>query len=47
MLVELFRAGRLPVDRLITQRFTLDEAPAALAALDRGEVEGRAVILFA
>ena len=46
MLVDLFRAGRLPVNRLITQHFTLDDAPAALEALNRGEIEGRAVILF-
>ncbi len=46
MLVELFRAGRLPVDRLITRHYTLEEGPAALQALDRGEIEGRAVILF-
>lgn len=45
MLVELYRAGRLPVQKLISQHYTLDQLPAAFAAMERGEV-ARGVIVF-
>jgi S-(hydroxymethyl)glutathione dehydrogenase/alcohol dehydrogenase len=45
-LLELQRSGRLPVERLITDRYTLDQAPQALADLNAGRIRGRGVILF-
>lgn len=42
-LIDLYRAGKLPVDRLITHRYRLDDINAAFAALDAGEV-ARAVL---
>jgi alcohol dehydrogenase len=43
--VALYRAGRLPVDRLLTHRLRLDEINAAFDRLARGEAV-RQVILF-
>ncbi|MBI3966586.1 MAG: Zn-dependent alcohol dehydrogenase [Chloroflexi bacterium] len=37
-LIDLFRAGKLPVDRLITHRYPLEQLNEAFAALERGEV---------
>jgi L-iditol 2-dehydrogenase len=34
--LDLFQRGVIPVDRLITHRFTLDEVGAAFAAADSG-----------
>jgi len=45
-LLELQRSGRLPVERLITHRYTLDEVPQALADLDAGRILGRGVVIF-
>jgi Zn-dependent alcohol dehydrogenase len=36
--------GRLPLDRLITRRYDLDQVDAALADMDGGS--GRGVIVF-
>jgi S-(hydroxymethyl)glutathione dehydrogenase/alcohol dehydrogenase len=44
-LVELYRAGRLPVDELITQRYALEELPQAFADMEAGTV-ARGVIMF-
>lgn len=46
LLMHLQRSGALPVERLITQRYTLDEVPQALADLDAGRVLGRGVVIF-
>jgi Zn-dependent alcohol dehydrogenase len=43
--VELYRAGRLPVDDLISQRYALEELPQAFAAMEAGTV-ARGVIMF-
>jgi len=45
-LLGLYRAGRLKLDELITRRYTIEQAPQALADLARGGA-GRGVILFA
>lgn len=45
LILEKYRAGALKLDELISHRFTLDELPQALAALERGEVR-RGVILM-
>jgi S-(hydroxymethyl)glutathione dehydrogenase/alcohol dehydrogenase len=44
-LVELYRAGRLPVDDLVTKRYTLDELPQAFSDMEAGNV-ARGVIMF-
>jgi Zn-dependent alcohol dehydrogenase len=44
-LVELYRAGRLPVDDLITKRYGLDELPQAFQDMESGAV-ARGVIVF-
>ena len=45
-LVELYRAGRLPLDALITKRYALEELPEAFADMEAGNV-ARGVIVFA
>ena len=44
-LVDLFRAGRLAVDRLITKRYPLDELPLAFQDMEAGNV-ARGVLWF-
>ncbi len=44
-LIELYRAGRLPVNRLITQRYTLAQAAQAFADMQAGTI-ARGVIVF-
>ena len=44
-LVELYRAGRLKIDQLITRRYGLDEANEAFRALAAGEL-ARGLIVF-
>jgi S-(hydroxymethyl)glutathione dehydrogenase/alcohol dehydrogenase len=43
--VELYRAGRLPVDALVTKRYRLDELAQAFADMEAGHV-ARGVIVF-
>jgi S-(hydroxymethyl)glutathione dehydrogenase/alcohol dehydrogenase len=45
-LVELYRAGRLPVDELVTKRYALEALPQAFADMEAGHV-ARGVIVFA
>ena len=44
-LLELYRAGRLKLDELITRRYRIDEAPQAFADLEAGR-NARGVIVF-
>ena len=44
-LIGLYRSGRLKLDELIARRYSIDQAPQALADLDAGK-QGRGVILF-
>lgn len=46
MFVRWFREGRLPLDRLITRRYTLDQINDACEALAHGEITGRAIVEF-
>jgi Zn-dependent alcohol dehydrogenase len=46
MFVRWFREGRLPLDRLVTQRYTLDQINEARDALAHGEIAGRAIVEF-
>lgn len=45
-LLELAAAGRLRMAEAISRQVTLDEAPQTFAALDRGEIVGRAVVVM-
>jgi S-(hydroxymethyl)glutathione dehydrogenase / alcohol dehydrogenase len=45
-LVELYRAGKLPVDQLITHRYSLDQVNQAFADLEAGKV-ARGVLVLA
>jgi Zn-dependent alcohol dehydrogenase len=40
------REGRLPLQKLVTQRFRLEQINEACAALEHGEISGRAIIEF-
>jgi Zn-dependent alcohol dehydrogenase len=46
MYVRWFQQGKLPLDLLVSQRFTLEEVNTACDALERGEILGRAIIMF-
>ena len=46
MFVRWFQEGRLPLDRLVTRRYTLDQINDACDALANGEIEGRAIVEF-
>jgi Zn-dependent alcohol dehydrogenase len=46
MFVRWFREGRLPLDRLVTRRYTLDQINDACDALAHGEIAGRAIVEF-
>lgn len=43
--LDLYRSGRLPVDKLVSQRYALEELPQAFADMEAGKV-ARGVILF-
>ena len=45
-LIELYRAGRLQLDELITRRYTLEQLPQAFEDMETGRV-ARGVIVFA
>jgi S-(hydroxymethyl)glutathione dehydrogenase/alcohol dehydrogenase len=45
MLLELFRAGRLPVDKLITRSYKLEELDTAFGDMEAGTI-ARSVIDF-
>jgi len=45
-LVNLYRAGKLQLDQLITNRYSLNELPAAFEAMEAGSIAGRGVIMF-
>jgi len=44
VLTGLVARGQISTSRLITQRFKLEDAPAAYAALDQGKITGRAIV---
>ena len=46
MYVQWYREGKLPLDLLVTQRFKLDEINEACGLLEKGEVAGRAILVF-
>ena len=44
--VDIAAAGGFDTARLVTRRYTLDNADAAYQALARGEITGRAVVVM-
>lgn len=44
--VEMAASGGYDVDRVVTRRYSLDQAGDAYAALDRGEISGRAIVVM-
>ena len=46
MYLDLYKAGKLDLDRLITKTYTLDEAPAAFEDMEKGR-NARGVIVHA
>jgi S-(hydroxymethyl)glutathione dehydrogenase/alcohol dehydrogenase len=46
MYLELYRQGKLDLDKLVTRTYTLDEAPQAFADLESGK-NARGVIVHA
>jgi Zn-dependent alcohol dehydrogenase len=44
-LIDLYQAGRLPLDDLISQRYALDELPQAFADMEAGSI-ARGVLVF-
>jgi Zn-dependent alcohol dehydrogenase len=46
MYVRWFKEGKLPLDLLVSRRFQLEDINEACDALERGEILGRAIIVF-
>ena len=44
--LEWHKNGQLDLNDLVTRRFTLDQVNEAVLALERGEVQGRAIFEF-
>jgi S-(hydroxymethyl)glutathione dehydrogenase/alcohol dehydrogenase len=44
-LLDLYRHGRLELDRMVTRTYTIDEAPQAFADMEKG-LNARGVIVF-
>jgi Zn-dependent alcohol dehydrogenase len=46
MFVRWFKEGRLPLDKMVTRRYKLEQINEACSALARGEIAGRAIVEF-
>ena len=46
MYVRWFQEGKLPLDKLVSRRFKLEEINAACEALEQGQILGRAIVTF-
>jgi len=46
LLVRWFKDGKLPLDLMVTRRYTLEQINEACDALQRGEIAGRAIVEF-
>jgi Zn-dependent alcohol dehydrogenase len=44
--LDWYKKGQLDLNALVTQRFTLDQINEAVAALDAGRIQGRAILEF-
>lgn len=46
LFLEWYRKGQLDLDSLVTQRYPLDQVNEAVAALEQGRIQGRAIFEF-
>jgi Zn-dependent alcohol dehydrogenase len=46
LFLEWYKNGQLDLEALVTQRFTLDQVNEAVAALEQGHIQGRAILEF-
>lgn len=46
MLLRWYQQGKLDLDRLVTRRFSIDEINEATAALEKGQILGRSILVF-
>lgn len=44
--VRMYKEGELDLDALVTRRYALDQINEAIAALERGEIAGRSILVF-
>jgi Zn-dependent alcohol dehydrogenase len=44
--LQWYREGKLPLDRLVTKRYKLDEINEACRALQAGEIAGRSILVY-
>jgi Zn-dependent alcohol dehydrogenase len=46
LLVRWFKEGKMPLEEMVTRRYTLEQINEACDALARGEIAGRAIVTF-
>jgi len=46
LLVRWYREGKLPLDKLVTKRYKLEQINEACDALAKGQISGRAIVEF-
>jgi Zn-dependent alcohol dehydrogenase len=46
MYVRWYKEGKLPLDKLVSRKYRFEEINEACSALERGEINGRAIITF-
>ncbi len=46
LLVRWFKEGKMPLEEMVTRRYTLEQINEACDALARGEIAGRAIVVF-
>jgi S-(hydroxymethyl)glutathione dehydrogenase/alcohol dehydrogenase len=44
--IDLYLAGRLPLDKLVTQRYAIERLPEGIEQLRQGLSHGRSVVVF-
>jgi Zn-dependent alcohol dehydrogenase len=44
--VRWYKEGKLPLDKLVSRRYTLDQINEAVADLEQGKIAGRAILTF-
>jgi Zn-dependent alcohol dehydrogenase len=44
--IQWFREGKLPLDKLVTTRYKLDDINEACRALEHGEIAGRSILVY-
>lgn len=46
LLVRWYQQGKLPLEKMVTRRYALEQMNEACDALERGEIAGRAIVVF-